>query len=158
MFLLLACPNCSTTNTLKLHFMEDKKKGLTRFMQIQRRDCEFKHSFYTSSQIVNTKDNRSKGMKTMEINFRDQCFRCSYPFQIMQRLHKYEKNASSDPTRYDMWKLPTAWKLSKYGVFSGPCFPAFRLNTPYLSVFSPNAGKYGPEKIPYLDTFHTVTS
>ena len=31
----------------------------------------------------------------------------------------------------------TAWKVSKYGVFSGP-----------------NAGKYGPEKTPYLDTFH----
>ena len=25
------------------------------------------------------------------------------------------------------------------------------------SVFSPNTGKYGAEKIPYLDTFHTVT-
>ena len=28
----------------------------------------------------------------------------------------------------------------------------------YLSVFSPNAGKYGPEKTPYLDTFHTVST
>ena len=28
--------------------------------------------------------------------------------------------------------------------------------TLYLSVFSPNAGKYAPEKTPYLDTFHTV--
>ena len=48
--------------------------------------------------------------------------------------------------------------MSKYGVLSGPYFPAFRLNTKrsYLSVFSPNAGKYGPEKTPYLDTFHTV--
>ena len=27
---------------------------------------------------------------------------------------------------------------------------------PYFSVFSPNAGKYGPEKAPYLDTFHAV--
>ena len=26
----------------------------------------------------------------------------------------------------------------------------------YLSVFSPNTGNYGPEKTPYLDTFHTV--
>ena len=26
----------------------------------------------------------------------------------------------------------------------------------YLSVFSPNAGKYGPEITPYLDTFHAV--
>ena len=33
----------------------------------------------------------------------------------------------------------TAKKVSKYGVFSGP-----------------NAGKYGPEKTPYLDTFHAV--
>ena len=30
------------------------------------------------------------------------------------------------------------------GVFSGPYFP----------VFTPNTGKYGPEKTPYLDTFH----
>ena len=26
----------------------------------------------------------------------------------------------------------------------------------YLSIFSPNAGIYGPGKTPYLDTFHTV--
>ena len=37
----------------------------------------------------------------------------------------------------------TAWKVSKYGVFSGPYFPAFGLNT----------GKYGVEKTPYLETF-----
>ena len=28
----------------------------------------------------------------------------------------------------------------------------------FLSVFSPNAGKYGPEKTPYLDTFQAVNS
>ena len=33
----------------------------------------------------------------------------------------------------------TAWKMSKYGVFSGP-----------------NTGKYGPEKTPHLDTFYAV--
>ena len=33
----------------------------------------------------------------------------------------------------------TAWKLSKYGVISGP-----------------TTGKYGPEITPYLDTFHAV--
>ena len=27
----------------------------------------------------------------------------------------------------------------------------------YFTVFSPNTGKYGPEKTPYVDTFHTVT-
>ena len=26
-----------------------------------------------------------------------------------------------------------------------------------MSVFSQNTEKYGPEKTPYLDTFHTVT-
>ena len=36
-----------------------------------------------------------------------------------------------------------------------------RIRTEYgeilrISVFSPNPGKYGPEKTPYLDTFHTV--
>ena len=40
----------------------------------------------------------------------------------------------------------TAWKMSKYRIFSGL----------YFSLFSPNTGKYGPEKIPYLDTFHAV--
>ena len=41
-------------------------------------------------------------------------------------------------------KFSTAWKVSKYGVISGPYFPVFGLNT----------GKYGPEITPYLDTFH----
>ena len=50
----------------------------------------------------------------------------------------------------------TAWKVSKYGAFSGSYFSAFGLNTEYLSVFSVNAGKYGPGKTPYLDTFHVV--
>ena len=36
--------------------------------------------------------------------------------------------------------------MSKYGVFSGP----------YYSVFGLNTGKYGPEKAPYLNTFHAV--
>ena len=36
--------------------------------------------------------------------------------------------------------------MSKCGVFTGPYFPEFGLNT----------GKYGPEKSSYLDSFHTV--
>ena len=31
-----------------------------------------------------------------------------------------------------------------------------RRDTKYLFIFSPNAGNYGPEKTPYLDTFHAV--
>ena len=40
----------------------------------------------------------------------------------------------------------SAWKVSKYGVISGP----------YSPVFGLNIGKYGPEITPYLDTFHAV--
>ena len=40
----------------------------------------------------------------------------------------------------------SARKVSKYGIFSGPYFP----------VFSPNTAKYGPEKTPNLDTFHSA--
>ena len=43
-------------------------------------------------------------------------------------------------------KIFITWKLFEYGVFSGPYFHAFELNT----------GKYGPEKTPYLDTSHAV--
>ena len=41
----------------------------------------------------------------------------------------------------------TARKECRYGHFSCPYFPVFRLNT----------GKYGPEKTSYLDTFLAVT-
>ena len=43
--------------------------------------------------------------------------------------------------------LLTSWKVSKYGIVSGPYFLVFGLNT----------GKYGPEISSYLDTFHAVT-
>ena len=45
-----------------------------------------------------------------------------------------------------MARFTTARKVSKYGDFSGSYFP----------VFSPNTGKYRPEKTPYLDTFNAV--
>ena len=58
-----------------------------------------------------------------------------------------------------MFKRNTAWKVSKYGVFSDLYVPAFGLNTErywILSLFSSSVGKYGSEKTPYLDTFHAV--
>ena len=39
--------------------------------------------------------------------------------------------------------------------FSGPYFPVFGVNTESLRIQS-KYGKYGPEKTPYLDTFHAV--
>ena len=53
----------------------------------------------------------------------------------------------------------TAWKVSKYGIFSGPYFPAFQLNTEKYFVslhIQSECKKHGPEKTSYLDTFHIV--
>ena len=53
----------------------------------------------------------------------------------------------------------TAWKVSVFRVFVVCIFSHsdwIRRDTEYLSVFSPNAGKYSPAKTPYLDTFHAV--
>ena len=41
------------------------------------------------------------------------------------------------------------WKVSKYRAFSGLYFPAFGVNTERYGV-------NGPEKTPYLGTFHAV--
>ena len=44
----------------------------------------------------------------------------------------------------------TAWKVSVFRVFLVCIFPYLdwiRRDTPYLSVFSPDAGKYGPQKL-----------
>ena len=48
----------------------------------------------------------------------------------------------------------TAWKVSVFGSFSDPYFLAFGLNMEYLSVLSPTAVKYGPEKL-QIRTFFT---
>ena len=51
--------------------------------------------------------------------------------------------------------IHTTWKESVFGVFLVRIFPHsdwMRRDTEYLFVFHPNARKYGPEKIPYLDT------
>ena len=49
----------------------------------------------------------------------------------------------------DLYVVPHCVKTVRVRSFSSSYFPAFGLNTErhYLSVFSPNAGKYGPEKL-----------
>ena len=49
--------------------------------------------------------------------------------------------------------------MSKYGVFSGPYFPVFELNTEIYNVNLRIQFEYGeirPEKTPYVETFHAV--
>ena len=69
-FSLMACPNCLRSKTCQLLDIQEKKKGFARFMQVKCIECEFEHSFYTSPQISSSKDDRCRGMKTMEINVR----------------------------------------------------------------------------------------
>ena len=64
-----------------------------------------------------------------------------WPFITILKRQNYEHIFPDNNTQ-----MSTAWNVSKYGVFSGSYFP----------VFSPNTGKYTPEKTPYLDTFHEV--
>ena len=52
--------------------------------------------------------------------------------------------------RWNSWTVSLAWKVSKYGAFSGPYFPVFGLNTKRYRV------KIRTRKTPYLNTFHTV--
>ena len=55
----------------------------------------------------------------------------------------------------------TGRKVSKYGVFSGPYFPVFRLNTEIYGVnlfIQSEYRKIRTRKTPYLDTFCAVTN
>ena len=54
----------------------------------------------------------------------------------------------------------TAWKLSKYGVFSGPYFPAFGLNTERYSIslcIQSKCGKIRTSKNPVFGHFSCST-
>ena len=69
--------------------------------------------------------------------------------RVLQSIWNVEEFSSSDviiAVIELLSKSIIAWKVSKYGVFFGPYFPVFGLNT----------GKYRAEKSPYLDTFHAV--
>ena len=61
--------------------------------------------------------------------------------------------------RFKEWYIIfTAWKLSVFGVFLVRIFPHsdwIRRDIPYFSVFSLNAGKYGPEKL-RTQTLHSM--
>ena len=41
-------------------------------------------------------------------------------------------------------------------ILSEHCVKIVQIRSFFWSVFNPNAGKYRPEKTPYLDTFHAV--
>ena len=83
----------------------------------------------------------------MNFSFKNLWLPCCSP------LH-YQKQTKKQCTLYYWPSKPiTAWKVYKYGVFSGPYFPTFGLNTERYGVFNPNAGKYGPKNFRILSLF-----
>ena len=65
--------------------------------------------------------------------------------------------------RLNFWTATRGWKIREkcpntdfFLVHIFPHSDWIWRDTPYLSVFSPNAGKYGPVKNSYLDSFHAV--
>ena len=52
--------------------------------------------------------------------------------------------------------FPVFWR--NWILLENRCVKCVQIQSFSWSVFNPNAGKYGPEKTPYLDTFHAVHS
>ena len=78
---------------------------------------------------------------------------------------KCKRNNRMPPLTIICYKCRITWKVTPREMCPNTEFFLVRIfshsdwirrDTPYLSVSSPNVGKYGPEKTPYLDTFHTV--
>ena len=66
------------------------------------------------------------------------CFQCYHHYLTVYQNCGY----------YQYRILLNAWKVSVFGVIVVCIFPqsdSVQTDTPYLSVLSPNAGKYGPE-------------
>ena len=89
---------------------------------------------------------------------------------LLDSLHKFplrvslvtvNKNPVFLTEIFIFWAVTcTAWKVYIFGDFLVCIFPHsdwIRGDTSYLYVFSPNAGKYGPEKTPNTNNFHAVT-
>ena len=78
-----------------------------------------------------------------------------------ERENQRTENCRDSPLK-SFWYLNdffTAWKVSKYGVFSGPYFRPFGLKREIYSLnlgIQSECGKNGPEKTRYLDTFHAI--
>ena len=98
---------------------------------------------YTKLKRVKTNSHCSLGIKCLE--------------NILRIMEEGSNSENFDPiSTIEKWNIDKVrctneekhyvQSVQKYGVFSDPYFPVFGLNT----------GKYGPEKTPYLDTFHAV--
>ena len=70
-----------------------------------------------------------------------------YRFQVKITRIPIQQNLVMRLDRYQKLRSCHSVKSVRIRSYSGPHFPVFGLNTEYLSLFSPNAGKCGPEQL-----------
>lgn len=68
-FTSLACPECCTINSLHLHDINEKKKGLARFLILKCVTCPYEKQFYSSKKVDRPDANKGGG-NFMEVNVR----------------------------------------------------------------------------------------
>ena len=91
----------------------------------------------------------SLATSNFRLNFYKKC-RCEY----LSRWHDYVIMTSR-------WKESLREKCPNTEFFLVSIFSDsnwIQRNTNYLSVFSPNVGKYGPKKTSYFDIFHAMNT
>ena len=89
---------------------------------------------------------------------------------MSDEINSLKSKSWKQPSKYILWNR-CSWTV---GTISGEfpfllilkpeslqlhckhCMKSVQIRSFFWSAFSPNAWKYGPEKAPYLDTFHAV--
>ena len=70
-FTLLSCPGCKGVQCLQLSDINEQKKGLARYLEINCTFCLFSYNFYTSKQIDSLTPRKNKGgQKLFDVNVR----------------------------------------------------------------------------------------
>ena len=69
---------------------------------------------------------------------------------------KMERHSNAEFSYITILIKSTAWKVTICGVFSGPYFPVFGLNTYRVLRSKPRYSVQIKENTPYLDTFHAA--
>lgn len=71
-FYQLSCPECFATNSIKLEDVNERKKGLVRFMRLNCEYCPYTNDFFTSKEVERKPPvNKNKGGgKYMDVNIR----------------------------------------------------------------------------------------
>ena len=68
-FMLPSCPGCHSIQCLKLCDINEKKKGLARYLRLSCTVCLYNHTFFTSKQIDLPKK-KNRGQKLYQVNVR----------------------------------------------------------------------------------------